>query len=435
MFDLVLKNLRLLDYSDGMSIAIEDGKIAKISKSSIDGDKEIDLNGQLVLPGLIDPHVHFRDPGLTYKEDFKTGSMAAAHGGFTFVMDMPNTVPKTNTYEAFKEKQKIAESKSIVNFGLHAGYSTLDEMEKILELNPMSFKVFMDLETDEDLDKIFEDISNLSKKPIVTVHAEKRDIVLESTKRLSEESEAIAYSYGRPAESEDASVAQAIDLSKKYGVDLHICHLSTKNAMNLTISNNVSFEFTPHHLLYDNRAFNEFGTLIKTNPPLREKGKNVTINDLNENSIKTNPPLREKGKNVTINDLNENSMIGTDHAPHSLEEKTKGVWDSNPGIPSLETVLSLLLTEVNKSNLDLGLIPKIFSENAAKRFNLENKGFIKEGYDADLVVIDLNKEGVFDIDTFYTKAEYSPFDGLSYKGKATMTIVNGDIVMENDILI
>ncbi|MBO7158753.1 MAG: dihydroorotase family protein [Methanobrevibacter sp.] len=412
MFDLVLKNLRLLDYSDCMSLAIEDGKIAKISKSPIEGDKEIDLEGQLVLPGLIDPHVHFRDPGLTYKEDFKTGSMAAAHGGFTFVMDMPNTVPKTNTYEAFKEKQKIAESKSIVNFGLHAGYSTIDEMEKILELNPMSFKVFMDLETDEDLDKIFEDISNLSKKPIVTVHAEKRDIVLESTKRLAEESDAIAYSYGRPAESEDASVAQAIELSKKYGVDLHICHLSTKNAMNLAISNNVSFEFTPHHLLYDNTAFNEFGTLIKTNPPLREKGKNVTISD-----------------------LNENSMIGTDHAPHSLEEKTKGVWDSSPGIPSLETVLSLLLTEVNRSNLDLRLIPKIFSENAAKRFNLENKGFIKEGFDADLVVIDLKKEGVFDIENFYTKAEYSPFDGLPYKGKATMTIVNGDIVMENDVLI
>lgn len=412
MFDLVLKNLRLLDYTDCVSIAIEDGKIAKISKSSIEGDKEIDLNGQLVLPGLIDPHVHFRDPGLTYKEDFKTGSMAAAHGGFTFVMDMPNTVPKTNTYKAFKEKQKIAESKSIVNFGLHAGYSSLDEMEKILELNPMSFKVFMDLETDDNLDKIFEDISNLSKKPIVTVHAEKRDIVLESTKKLSEESEAIAYSYGRPAESEDASVAQAIELSKKYGVDLHICHLSTKNAMDLAISNNVSYEFTPHHLLYDNTAFNEFGTLIKTNPPLREKGKNVTIND-----------------------LNEHSMIGTDHAPHSLEEKTKGIWDSSPGIPSLETVLSLLLTEVNKSNMDLCLIPKIFSENAAKRFYLENKGFIKEGYDADLVVIDLNKEGIFDIDNFYTKAEYSPFDGLSYKGKATMTIVNGEVVMENDVLI
>ncbi|MBR5953950.1 MAG: dihydroorotase family protein, partial [Methanobrevibacter sp.] len=391
MFDLVLKNLKLMDYSGEVSLAIEDGKIAKISKSSIEGEEVIDLNGQLVLPGLIDPHVHFRDPGLTYKEDFKTGSMAAAHGGFTFVMDMPNTVPKTNTYKAFKDKLEIAQSKSVVNFGLHAGYSTLEEMEKILELNPMSFKVFMDLETDEDFDKIFKDISNLSKRSIVTVHCEKRDIVQESTKNLSDETDAIAYSYGRPAEYEDESVAQAIELAKKYGNDLHICHLSTKNAMDLAISNNVTFEFTPHHLLYDNTAFNEFGTLIKTNPPLREKGKNVTLSDINGNSI-----------------------IGTDHAPHSLEEKTKGVWDSSPGIPSLETVLSLLLTEVNRSNLDLNLIPKIFSENAAKRFNLKNKGFIKEGFDADLVVVDLNKEGIFDIDDFYTKAEYSPFDGLPY---------------------
>ena len=383
MFDLVLKNLKLLDYSNEVNIAIEDGKIAKISKSSVEADKEIDIKGQLALPGLIDPHVHFRDPGLTYKEDFKTGSMAAAHGGFTFVMDMPNTVPKTNTYNALKDKFKMAQSKSLVNFGLQ--------------------------ESDDDLDKIFKDISNLSKRSIVTVHCEKRDIVQKSTEKLADETEAIAYSYGRPAESEDESVAQAIELAKKYGNDLHICHLSTKNAMNLAIANDVSFEFTPHHLLYDNSAFNEFGTLIKTNPPLREKGKNVSISDLNQNSI-----------------------IGTDHAPHSLEEKTKGVWDSSPGIPSLETVLSLLLTEVNRSNLDLNLIPKIFSENAAKRFNLTNKGFIKEGFDADIVIVDLNTEGVFDIDKFYTKAEYSPFDGLSYKGKAIKTFVGGELIMEND---
>ena len=262
MFDLVLKNLKLVGESDEFYIAIEDGKIAKISKTLLKSDKEIDINGQFVLPGLIDPHVHFRDPGLTYKEDFKTGSQAAAHGGFTFVMDMPNTVPKTNTYNAFKDKLEMAKNKSVVNFGLHAGYSTLDEMERILELNPMSFKVFMDLETDEDLDKIFKDISNLSKKSIITVHCEKRNIVQESTNSLSDETEAIAYSYGRPAESEDQSVAQAIELSKKYGNDLHICHLSTKNAMNMAIENNVTFEFTPHHLLYDNNAFNEFGTLI-----------------------------------------------------------------------------------------------------------------------------------------------------------------------------
>ncbi len=415
MFDLVLKNLKLVGESNEFYIAIEDGKIAKISKTPILGDKEIDIKGQYVLPGLIDPHVHFRDPGLTYKEDFKTGSMAAANGGFTFVMDMPNTVPKTNTYKAFKEKLEMAKSKSLINFGLHSGHSALEEMEKILELGPMSFKVFMDLESDESLDEIFKNISTLEGNPILTVHAEKQSIVRENTKKLSNDDElkdkAISYSYARSAESEIESISQAIQLSKKYGNNLHICHLSTKQGMELAKENNVSYEFTPHHLLFDNSYFDKFGTIVKTNPPLRE--------------------TRDK---VNVSDISESSMMGTDHAPHSLDEKNKGVWDSSPGIPSLETVLSLLLTEVNKSNLDFSLIPKIFSENVAKRFNLKNKGFIKENYDADLVVVDLNKKGTFDIDKFYTKAEYSPFDGMEYHGAATMTILNGNLIMENNEL-
>ena len=412
MYDLVLKNSKLIDENNEVYIGINDGKIAKISKSLIKGEKEIDLNGNLVLPGLIDPHVHFRDPGLTYKEDFKTGSMAAANGGFTFVMDMPNTVPKTNTYKAFKDKLKIANDKSVINFGLHAGVNSFEEMKKIQSLNPMSFKCFMDLLSDEELETIFKDVSNLDNNPILSLHAENKSIIQDNLKKLknpNNENPAIDYSYVRSAESEIESVKQAIALSKNYGNNLHICHLSTKKSLELAISNNITYEFTPHHLLFDNSYFNEFGTIIRTNPPLRES------------DIKVN-----------ISDISEDSMIGTDHAPHSLEEKTKGTWDSASGIPSLETVLSLLLTEVNKSNLDLKLIPKIFSENVAKRFNLKNKGFIKEGYDADLTVIDLNKSGVFDIDTFYTKAEFSPFNGLEYVGAAVMTICNGKIVMENN---
>lgn len=415
MFDLVLKNLKLVGESNEFYIAINDGKIAKISKTPLHADKEIDIKGHYVLPGLIDPHVHFRDPGLTYKEDFKTGSMAAANGGFTFVMDMPNTVPKTNTYKAFKDKLKMAKSKSVINFGLHSGHSSFDEMEKILDLNPMSFKIFMDLESDENLDKIFKDISNLKSNPILTIHAEKQSIVRKNTEKLSNDEESkdkpISYSFARSAESEIESISQAIELSKKYNNNLHICHLSTKRGMELAIENNISFEFTPHHLLFDNSYFNTFGTIVKTNPPLRD--------------------LKDK---VSVSDINEDSMIGTDHAPHSLEEKNRGVWDSSPGIPSLETVLSLLLSEVNRSNLDLKLIPKIFSENVAKRFNLTNKGFIKENYDADLVVVDLNKKGIFDIDKFYTKAEYSPFDGMEYQGAATMTILNGKVIMEDNEL-
>ena len=408
MFDLVLKNAKLVDVSGEVSIAIEDGKIAEISKTCPEGDKEIDIEGQYVLPGLIDPHVHFRDPGLTYKEDFKSGSMAAAHGGFTFVMDMPNTKPATNTYKSFKEKMEIAKKKSCINFGLHAGHNTLSEMEKIASLNPMSFKVFMDLESDESLDEIFKNVAKIDGNPLMTLHGENRKIVQEETNRLKDSDDPIDYSYARPAEAEIVSVKQAISLSKKYGNNLHICHLSTREAMNLALSNGVTFEFTPPHLLFDNSAFNTFGTIVKTNPPLRKTKDKIFISDIDENSI-----------------------IGTDHAPHSLDEKTKGAFSSASGIPALETVLPLLLSEVNKGNIALDLIPKIFSENAAKRFNLEGKGFIKKGFDADLTVVDLSKEGVFDIDEFYTKAEYSPFDGFEYKGIATKTIVGGKLVMDD----
>lgn len=147
--------------------------------------------------------------------------------------------------------------------------------------------------------------------------------------------------------------------------------------------------------------------------------------------MKTNPPLRPKGENLASSDLEDINIIGTDHAPHSLEEKQKGVWDSSPGIPNLETVLPLILTEVNKGNIDLKMIPKLMSENPAKRFNIENKGKIQIGYDADLVVIDSKKEGKFDLDNFYTKAEYSPFENYAYKGIATMTISNGNIIMKD----
>ena len=145
--------------------------------------------------------------------------------------------------------------------------------------------------------------------------------------------------------------------------------------------------------------------------------------------IKTNPPLREVNDKINIKNIDENTIIGTDHAPHTLEDKNQGVWSSSPGIPGLETVVSLLLTEVNNKNLDLKLIPKILSQNAAKVYNLKNKGSIAIGKDADFTVIDLKREGKFNIENFKTKAEYSPFDGQKYIGEAVITIVNGKIKM------
>ena len=412
MLDLVIKNSKLVGKNGEYNIGVSDGKIIEITQKNLKADEIIDIKSNYLLPGFIDPHVHFRDPGLTQKEDFKSGSEAAAHGGFTTVIDMPNTLPKTNTYKALKEKMEIAKSKSVVNFYLQAGHNSLDEMKKMMELNPISFKVFMDLETDDSLEEIFHNLGELksstSYNGLVATHCEKRSIVQQETERLKDSTEPIDYSYARPSTSEDESVAQTIELARKNNLRLHICHLSTKSALNMARKNNISYEFTPHHLLLDNSAYNKFGTIVKTNPPLRPESQRVSIADIDENSI-----------------------MGTDHAPHTLDEKQKGVFTSSPGIPNLETVVSLLLTEVNNGNLDFDLIPKIFSENAAKVFDLKNKGEIKVGKDADFTVIDLNRKGKFDISQFETKGEYSPFDGWEYKGAPVMTIVDGEIVFSD----
>lgn len=415
--DLVIKNCKLADETGEFYISIENGKITDISKNPIKGDETIDIKNNYLMPGFIDPHIHFRDPGLTQKEDFKTGSLSAANGGFTTVIDMPNTIPKTNTYNALKEKIRIAQEKSIVNFELQAGHNTLEEMKKMVTLNPIAFKIFMDLETDEKLERIFADLGELKNTTeydgLVAVHCEKKSIVEKETDKLKQKDEntAIDYSYARPAISEDESVKQAIELAGENDLKLHICHLSSSKSLDLAKNASetqpVSWEFTPHHLLLDNSAYNTYGTFMKTNPPLREKQDSVNINDLDSTSI-----------------------IGTDHAPHTLEDKSKGVWDSSPGIPNLETVVPLILTEVNKGNLDLKIIPKIFSENAAKVYGLKNKGEIAIGKDADFTVIDLKREGKFNIDEFETKAEYSPFDGWNYIGMPVMTIVNGKTVMD-----
>ncbi len=414
--DLVLKNCKLIGEIGDYFIKVDEGKIADISKSPLKADEVIDIKGNYVLPGFIDPHIHFRDPGLTQKEDFKTGSEAAANGGFTTVIDMPNTLPKTNTYNALKEKIEIARKKSIVNFELQVGHNELDEMERMMELNPISVKVFMDLESDESLEKIFHDLSVLKKTTnyngLVATHCEKKSIVEAETTRLKEKDEnpAIDYTYARPSKSEDESVSQAIELARANDLRLHICHLSSRKSLSMVKSASksmpVSWEFTPHHLLLDNSAYNIYDTFIKTNPPLRPKDESVTVSDLDETSI-----------------------IGTDHAPHTLEDKTKDTWASSPGIPNLETVVPLLLTEVNNGNIDLRIIPKILSQNAARVYGLENKGEIAIGKDADFTVIDMKRTGKFNIEEFKTKAEYSPFDGWEYQGTPVMTIVNGKVVM------
>lgn len=415
MVELCLKNCKIVPENIECSIGIEDGKIVSIKKIPPKSDNTIDIGGNAILPGLIDSHVHFRDPGLTYKEDFRTGSEAAAAGGFTTIMDMPNTNPPTVTKKTFLEKLNIARKKSIVDFALHTGVDNLEQITQIAEFKPASFKIFMDDAHNSFLMESFAEISKLPQKYPISIHAEDENLTNYCTKmekgKINENPK--IYAEARPPISEVVAVSTAIVLSRFYDQPTHICHVSTKKSLELinmvkTEGNQITSEITPHHLFLDDSYFDKLGNLVKTNPPLRD----------NENKL-------------DISRLNKIDVIGTDHAPHAVKEKEKNVWEAPPGIPNLETTLPLLLNEVNENKIGFEDIKRLLCENPAKIFNLENKGRITEGMDADFVVVDMKKEYTLNPEDFKTKAKYSPFEGFKVKGMPVMTIVRGNIVAEN----
>ncbi|UTB33611.1 MAG: dihydroorotase family protein [Methanobacterium sp. ERen5] len=303
---MCIVNCRLNPSNQECSIGIENGKIVSIQKLPAVADEIVDLNGKIILPGLIDVHVHMRDPGLTYKENFKTGTESAAAGGFTTVLDMPNTKPPTNTVRDFKNKLKIAGSKSIVDFGLHAGTANTQEIPGLGDLNPASFKVFMDLHDDEFLTNLFSEIADLNQSGshdhLVSIHAEDQEIVNKYTTMKSSEtnSDSMVYADARPPLAEDVAVSKAIMMAKEFNIKVHICHASTEKSLNSiqkakTEGCNISSEVTPHHLFLDSSYLKKFANFAKTNPPLRSEAKKIALKDLPKTDI-----------------------VGTDHAPTPL---------------------------------------------------------------------------------------------------------------------
>jgi len=416
LIDLCLTNCKIVSENLECAIGIDNGKIVSITKIPPKSSEIIDIKGNPILPGLIDSHVHFRDPGLTYKEDFRTGSEAAAAGGFTTVMDMPNTEPPTNTRKAFLEKLDIAKKKSIVDFALHAGAKDLEDINQISKLNPASFKISMDLADNSFLMEKFEEISKLDQKHIFSMHAEDKNLIDHCSKiekYLMNENPKI-YAKARPPISEVVGVSTAIAFALYYKQKVRICHISTKKSLELInqakiLGCNIISEITPHHMFLDDSYFDKCGNLVKINPPVRD----------NENKL-------------SIFDLKDIDIIGTDHAPHALKEKKKNVWEAPPGIPNLDTALPLLLTQVNNGKITFNEIKRLLCENPARIFNLKNKGKIEIGKDADFVVVDMKKEDVINPEKFKTKAKYSPFEGFKVKGMPVMTMVRGNVVCENE---
>jgi dihydroorotase len=412
-------------------IAIDKGKIVKIAKDTNlpQASTKISLKGHIILPGIIDPHVHLRDQQLAYKEDFSTGTAAAAAGGVTLVVDMPNNKPVTMDSFSLKERMKLAEKQVLVNVAFNSAFpKRVEEIAEVVKAGTVGFKVYLssrvgeiDVDDDEVLVAAFREAA--AKGVPVAVHAEDRKIIEERRREMetAKRNDAEAYVKAHPPEAEVQSIQRIIQLVKKSDVQVHFCHLSSALGLNAVLMAKkaglpVTCEVTPHNLLLSSEQYRRSGFFALTDPPLR------TREDVSA--------LWGALKRGFID------AIASDHAPHAFEEKNvDSVWEAKPGVPGLETTLSLLLTQVNEGRLSLAELVRLTAEEPAKIFHLSKRGFLEEGNWADLVVVDMKREYEIDSSAFLSKAKYSPFDGMRVKGKAVKTFVNGRLVMDEGEII
>jgi dihydroorotase len=425
MPDLVIRNSKLVlaDKIVKAGIVIEGGKIVRIAsdKNLPDAGRVIDAQGNYVLPGLIDVHVHLREPGASSKEDWFTGTSAAAAGGVTTVLDMPNTQPSTTTIQSLNDKREIARSKAIVDYGFHFAAST-DNVSELSRLGNdiASVKFYMsattgNLKVDNDA-LLFEEFKILANRKILsTTHAENRDMVQYWFDKLKEKEKVDALDYAdyRPSICAADALNRVMFLSRMAGNSVHFCHISTKEEIELLKNSKdgrFTAEVTPHHLFLTKENIKELGNYSKVNPPLRSKEDQKALWDALHSGVI--------------------DIISTDHAPHLPEDKEREILIASAGMPGLETMLPLLLNDVNKGNLTLIELLRLTSANPARIFRIENKGGIKVGYDADLVIIDLKKEATVDESMLFTKCGWSPFDGWKLKGWPVKTFVRGNLVFD-----
>jgi len=424
--DLIIKNAKIFFnqqiYEGG--IAIEEGKIVKISKDSKlpSGEQILNAKGQLIIPGPIDIHAHLRDLRYSDKEDFYTGTCAAANGGFTTVIDMPNTDPPTISVQLLKQKMTVAQKKIIINTGFYAGIpDSIKEIESFKDAGLFGFKLYLtnslsqfDINNSDLLKLLFYNIKELNFP--VLIHAERKQDIDElinqqETYNLSSEN---LYLESHSEEVEKKAIQYIFDLNAEVGAQIHICHVSTASGVELLQKMRkeqlISVEVTPHHLFLTVEDLQAFGAFAKILPPLRTPNDLLALwNGLNEGVI---------------------DIIATDHAPHMLFEKNCEFSAAANGIPGFETMLPLLFTAMHEDRITLSRLVQTITENPAKFLHLSQKGKIEIGYDADLTIIDLHKEKTIKQDQFLSKAKYSPFDGRKVKGIPTITIVNGKIVMQ-----
>jgi dihydroorotase (multifunctional complex type) len=407
-------------------IAIEEGKIHKIGKETNipKADEKTDLHNLLVLPGLIDEHVHLRDEGKAYKEDFTSGTAAAAAGGFTTVLDMPNNEPVTMSAEALRNRKQIAQKRVLVNVGFYSEFpDNLVEVQNIVGEGAVGFKLFMgcqigglNIDDDSALQEGFKAVAG-SKVP-VAVHAEDKAILLTNEEQLKRNKKVSTADFLR-AHTEAAeliAVERLLRLSTETGVRLHFCHVSTKEGLGAIAKakkagRDVTCEVTPNHLILSSDDYARYGQMAIIAPPLRSKDNvDALWRGLEEGTV---------------------DALGSDHAPHSLDEKSaSSVWDVKVGVVGLETTLPLMLTMVRKNRLSLAQLVSLLAEKPAEIFGLTDVGRLEQGKNADLTVVDFNCPFKIDSSKFKSKAKFSPYYNWEVWGKPAKTIVNGQLVMD-----
>lgn len=418
--DLLIRCASILLPSDEFflgDVLCRGGQIAQIASEipQSGADTIIDGTGLTLLPGVIDPQVHFREPGLEHKEDLYTASRACARGGVTSFLEMPNTRPLTTTQAALDDKLQRAAQKSLVNYGFFIG-ATPENLPDLLAAEPTcGIKIFMGsshgallVSREAELEPIF-----ANGRRLIAVHAEDQARIIERRKLFADISNPAVHSEIQDEETALNATKLALKLSKKYQRRLHILHLSTGIEAQLLRQNKPSWvtaEVTPQHLLLNTEAYAKIGTLAQMNPPLRSPENNAILwQALLDGVI---------------------DFIATDHAPHTLEEKAQSYPNSPSGMPGVETSLPLMLTQAMQGRCTVAQVVRWMSTAVAEAYGIPNKGAISPGYDGDLILVDLQTYRPVLREELQTKCGWSPFEGWNLTGWPAITIVGGQVVYE-----
>lgn len=430
--DLILKNAESLIYDENLrtyrrttdDIIVKDKKIFAIGSSqNYSARTTLNLQGLTILPGLIDAQVHFREPGLTHKEDLESGTRAAVLGGITSVFEMPNTQPSTTTVATLNEKLQLAQNRAHCNYAFFAGAShenaaQLSELEKLPHCP--GIKIFLGSSFGSllvDDDAVFEEVMKNGRRR-VTIHSEDEARLRERKHLAVEAAHPRAHHIWRDEESAMISTKKSVALARKYNRPVHILHISSSEEMEFLAQQKdiASVEILPQFLtLSAPECYERLGTLAQQNPPIRDK--------------RHFEKLWQAVTNGTVD------IIGSDHAPHTLEEKNKPYPQSPSGFPGVQTLLPIMLNHVNSGRLTLEKFTSLVTENPCRLYGLVNKGRIAVGYDADFTIVDLKKQMTITNKWIASKCGYTPFDGMKATGWPTHTILKGEIIMQNDQVI